>query len=60
MGILAALGMKARHILQMFLLEAAGLGLAGIQERLASLSGKMSIESDPGRGTRIIMEVPAR
>jgi ABC-type lipoprotein release transport system permease subunit len=30
MGILAALGMKARHILQMFLLEAAGLGLAGI------------------------------
>ncbi|HJZ48715.1 MAG TPA: ABC transporter permease [Roseiflexaceae bacterium] len=30
MGILAALGMKGRNILQMFLLEAAGLGLAGI------------------------------
>jgi ABC-type lipoprotein release transport system permease subunit len=30
MGILAALGMKGRHILQMFLLEAACLGLAGI------------------------------
>jgi ABC-type lipoprotein release transport system permease subunit len=30
MGILAALGMKGRNLLQMFLLEAAGLGLAGI------------------------------
>jgi len=30
MGILAALGMKGRNILEMFLLEAAGLGLAGI------------------------------
>ena len=30
MGILAALGMKARQIRQMFLLEAVGLGLAGI------------------------------
>jgi ABC-type antimicrobial peptide transport system permease subunit len=30
MGILAALGMKGRQIRQMFLLEAASLGLAGI------------------------------
>lgn len=30
MGILAALGMKGRQILQMFLLESASLGLAGI------------------------------
>jgi len=30
MGIFAALGMKGRNILQMILLEAAGLGLAGI------------------------------
>lgn len=30
MGILAALGMKGRHIMQMLLLEAASLGLAGI------------------------------
>lgn len=30
MGILAALGMKGRHLLQMFLLEAASLGIAGI------------------------------
>jgi PAS domain S-box-containing protein len=37
-----------------------GLGLAGIRERLTSFGGKMSIESDPGRGTRIIMEVPVK
>jgi ABC-type lipoprotein release transport system permease subunit len=30
MGILSALGMKGRHLLQMMLLEAASLGLAGI------------------------------
>jgi ABC-type lipoprotein release transport system permease subunit len=30
MGILTALGMKGRDLLQMFLIEAAGLGLAGI------------------------------
>jgi ABC-type lipoprotein release transport system permease subunit len=30
MGILAALGMKGRSLMQMFLLEAGGLGLAGI------------------------------
>jgi signal transduction histidine kinase len=35
-----------------------GLGLAGIQERLASLGGKMLIESEPDRGARIILEVP--
>lgn len=30
MGILAALGMKGGHILQMFVLEAGALGLAGV------------------------------
>lgn len=30
MGILSALGMKGRHLLQMFLLEAASLGIGGI------------------------------
>jgi PAS domain S-box-containing protein len=35
-----------------------GLGLAGIKERLSSLSGTMFIESDPGQGTRIALEVP--
>jgi PAS domain S-box-containing protein len=35
-----------------------GLGLAGIQERLVSFSGKMFIESNPGQGTRIALEIP--
>jgi ABC-type lipoprotein release transport system permease subunit len=35
MGILAALGMKGRNILQMLLLEAASLGLAGIAVGIA-------------------------
>jgi PAS domain S-box-containing protein len=35
-----------------------GLGLAGIRERLLAFCGKMFIESKPGQGTRIAMEVP--
>lgn len=33
-----------------------GLGLAGIDERLTSLGGKFRIESQPGQGTRVIIE----
>jgi signal transduction histidine kinase len=36
-----------------------GLGLAGIQERLASLNGNIHIESAVGHGTRVILEVAA-
>jgi signal transduction histidine kinase len=35
-----------------------GLGLAGIGERLASLGGRLRLESQRGNGTRVIMEVP--
>ena len=35
-----------------------GLGLAGIRERLLSWSGTMFIESNPGQGARIAMEIP--
>jgi signal transduction histidine kinase len=35
-----------------------GLGLAGIEERLTSLGGKLRLESQPGQGARIIMEIP--
>jgi len=35
-----------------------GLGLAGIEERLSTLSGSMSIESAPGRGSRVIIDAP--
>ena len=35
-----------------------GLGLAGIDERLAGLGGRLRLESQPGRGARVILEVP--
>ncbi len=36
----------------------AGLGLAGIRERAAALGGSCHIESAPGEGTRISVNVP--
>lgn len=35
-----------------------GFGLFSIRERIAALAGSMSIESSPGRGTRIELTVP--
>lgn len=35
-----------------------GLGLIGMQERLAMIGGRLQIESTPGRGTRIIATAP--
>jgi signal transduction histidine kinase len=35
-----------------------GLGLVGIDERLTSLGGKLLLESQPGQGARIILEIP--
>ena len=35
-----------------------GLGLASIKERVASLGGKVDIESSEGKGTRVIVELP--
>jgi signal transduction histidine kinase len=35
-----------------------GLGLLGMRERLALLGGRLEIESDAGRGTRVIAVVP--
>jgi signal transduction histidine kinase len=37
-----------------------GLGLAGIEERLATLGGKLNIESTRSLGSRIILEIPLR
>jgi signal transduction histidine kinase len=37
---------------------AGGLGLAGIRERAAHVGGVLRIESAPGAGTRIVVEVP--
>jgi signal transduction histidine kinase len=35
-----------------------GLGLTGIRERLDSIGGEFKIQSQPGRGTRLIMVIP--
>jgi len=35
-----------------------GLGLVGILERAAILGGKASVESQPGKGTRVVATVP--
>jgi signal transduction histidine kinase len=38
----------------------SGLGLIGIRERAAQLQGTVRIESVPGKGTRLTVELPAR
>jgi PAS domain S-box-containing protein len=35
-----------------------GLGLTSMRERAAQLGGTLTIESTPGRGTRVVVEVP--
>ncbi|WP_051324371.1 sensor histidine kinase [Candidatus Solirubrobacter pratensis] len=36
----------------------AGTGLTGLSDRVAALGGRISVESPPGRGTRISVELP--
>jgi signal transduction histidine kinase len=36
------------------------LGLLGMQERIALVGGRLSVESAAGRGTTIAVEVPLR
>lgn len=38
--------------------KAKGLGLLGMRERVTLLGGKFHVESQPGRGTRLTIEVP--
>jgi signal transduction histidine kinase len=38
--------------------EAGHLGLLGIQERAETLGGKLTVESAPGKGTTLVVEVP--
>jgi signal transduction histidine kinase len=35
-----------------------GLGLLGMRERLALLGGTLTVESEPGRGTRVVASMP--
>src|SRR5277367_969789 len=37
-----------------------GLGLIGMTERVRALKGRMSVDSEPGGGTSICVELPAR
>ena len=37
----------------------AGLGLHAMAERVAALSGSLAVESAPGEGTTIAVQVPA-
>jgi len=46
------LGVAARYPRQ-------GLGLAGMQERAGALGGELAIDSQPGRGTTIVLSVPS-
>jgi signal transduction histidine kinase len=36
-----------------------GLGLLGVQERVAGFGGEFRLESSPGKGTRLTVELPA-
>jgi signal transduction histidine kinase len=36
-----------------------GVGLLGMRERIGILGGTLQIDSEPGGGTRILMQVPA-
>ena|SRR5436190_12189595 len=36
-----------------------GIGLVGIRERVAQLRGELRVESAPGKGTRLTVELPA-
>ena len=36
-----------------------GIGLVGIRERVAQLRGELRLESGPGKGTRLTVEIPA-
>jgi signal transduction histidine kinase len=40
--------------------ERRGLGLIGVRERASHLHGTVAIDSAPGRGTRVLIELPVR
>lgn len=49
------IGFDSRHATDL-----RGLGLVSMRERLRLVNGELSIQSEPGRGTRILAHVPHR
>jgi signal transduction histidine kinase len=39
-------------------MNGGGTGLRGLADRAGSLDGSLTVESDPGRGTRIVADIP--
>ena len=39
--------------------EGKGLGLSGMRERALLVGGTLAIDSRPGKGTSVVLEVPA-
>jgi signal transduction histidine kinase len=39
--------------------DTGGLGLVGMRERVALVSGRLTVESSPGKGTTVVVEVPS-
>ena len=37
-----------------------GLGIIGMRERISLLGGRLELESAPGAGTTLVVEVPTR
>jgi signal transduction histidine kinase len=40
--------------------DAAGFGLAGLTDRVAALGGEFTVDSSPGEGTRVRIDLPLR
>jgi signal transduction histidine kinase len=38
--------------------HARGLGLLGMEERVTHLGGRFQLQSEPGHGTRVRIEIP--
>lgn len=39
-------------------IHTSGMGLLGMQERVTSLHGTLSIQSEPGQGTQLVVTIP--
>ena len=35
------------------------MGLVGMQERMAAVGGRLTVDAAPGRGARLVAQVPA-